>query len=205
MVRFVRCGLGAVPEGWVTIGWSCEATCGSSSERAAGIPPRRSRLHHRLPLLAFRRAADWGRTLRQGSVVLNETPERKGSRRALRYTVRAVVIGAAIILGACPRMITDSGYVLTVSPAAANVFVNDTTRFTATLRDKNGAAVSTPLSWSVDNTSIAQVDTTGTVHAMTAGSATIRVTGHAEVATAALTVVVDSGQTLTIAPTAASL
>ena len=146
-----------------------------------------------------------GRTLRQGSVVLNETPKRKGSRRALRYTVRAVVIGAAIILGACPRMITDSGYVLTISPAAANVFVNDTTRFTATLRDKNGAAVSTPLSWSVDNTSIAQVDTTGTVHAMTAGSATIRVTGHAEVATAALTVVVDSGQTLTIAPTAASL
>ena len=102
-------------------------------------------------------------------------------------------------------MITDSGYVLTISPAAANVFVNDTARFTATLRDKNGAAVTAPLLWSIDNTSIAQVDTTGTVHAMKAGAATIRVTARSEVATATLSVVEDSGQTLTIAPTAASL
>src|SRR5207237_78388 len=107
---------------------------------------------------------------------------------ALRYTVRAVVIGAAIILGACPRMITDSGYVLTISPAAANVFVNDTTRFTATLRDKNGAAVSTPLSWSVDNTSIAQVDTTGTVHAAKAGSATVEARARGLMAAASITV-----------------
>ena len=102
-------------------------------------------------------------------------------------------------------MITDSGYVLTIAPAAANVFVNDTAHFSATLRDKSGTALSAPMTWSVDKPTVAQVDSSGRAHALAAGTATIRVTARGEVATASLNVVVDSGQTLTIAPTAASL
>ena len=102
-------------------------------------------------------------------------------------------------------MITDSGFTLTVSPAAANLFVGDSTRFTATLLDRNGTAVSAPKSWSVDNPSVARVDTAGLVHGLAAGSATVRVSASGEEATAAIVIVVDSGQILTVAPNAANL
>jgi uncharacterized protein YjdB len=115
------------------------------------------------------------------------------------------VIAVLGILAACPRSITDNGYVLTVAPAAANVFIDDSLRLTATLVDHSGAVVSTPMSWSVDNPSVASVDTTGTVHGHASGSATISVSAKGQTASASVVVVVDSGQTLSVAPNAARL
>ncbi|HLZ45757.1 MAG TPA: Ig-like domain-containing protein [Gemmatimonadales bacterium] len=102
-------------------------------------------------------------------------------------------------------MITDSGDVLSVTPTAANLFVSDSMRFTATLVDKSGAHVSAPLTWSIDNASVASVDGAGMVRALAAGSATVRVTAQGDVASAPIVVAVDSGQTLSVAPTAVSL
>jgi len=119
--------------------------------------------------------------------------------------VRALLVGTAIVVAACPQAITDSGYVLSVSPAAANLFVQDSVRLTATLVDRDGAAVSAPLAWSVDNPAVAQVDSTGMVRAVGAGTASVQVSARGEVATAALAVSVDSGQTLTITPASANL
>jgi hypothetical protein len=110
-----------------------------------------------------------------------------------------------MILVACPRMITDTGYTLTVSPSTANVFVRDSTHFSATLRDKSGTIVQAPLSWSVDKPSIALIDSTGSVRGIAAGSATIQVMGKGQVATATVNVVVDSGQTLSITPSTVSI
>ena len=127
------------------------------------------------------------------------------SSTTARYLIRALVIGAAVLLGACPRMITDSGYVLTVSPAAANLFVDDSMRFTARLMDGNGAEVKAPSSWTIDNAQVASVDTLGMVHALAPGSATIHISGRGASATASLVVAVDSGRTLTIAPSGADV
>ena len=110
-----------------------------------------------------------------------------------------------MILAGCPRSITDNGYVLTVAPAAANVFVDDSLRFSATLVDHSGAVVSTPMSWSVDNPAVASVDTTGMVHGHASGSATISVSAKGQTASAMAVVVVDSGQTLSVAPNTANL
>jgi hypothetical protein len=110
-----------------------------------------------------------------------------------------------VLFSACPRSITDSGYVLTVAPAAAHLFMEDSARFTATLRDQNGTAVSAPFSWSVDNPAVATVDASGLVRATGSGSATLQVSARGQVATASLVVVVDSGQTLSITPAAATL
>ena len=109
------------------------------------------------------------------------------------------------MLAACPRMVTDSTYTLTVSPAAANLFVDDSARFRAQLLDHTGTAIPAPLSWSSDNPAVASVDTAGLVRAVAVGSTTIRVSAKGETATAPLVVVVDSGQTLTIAPSSTSL
>ena len=109
------------------------------------------------------------------------------------------------MLGACPRSITDPSYTLTVAPTAANMFVDDSGRFNAQLRDNAGTAVPVPLTWSIDNPAVASIDATGMVLARTSGSTTIRVSAKGETASASLVVVVDSGQALTIAPSAASL
>jgi hypothetical protein len=115
------------------------------------------------------------------------------------------MVVVVVILAACPRSITDAGFALTVAPAAANLFVDDSVRFRATLVDRNGAAVATPMSWSVDNPGVATVDSLGMVRGVASGSATIRVSARGEIASAALVVVVDSGQTLNVAPNAANL
>jgi uncharacterized protein YjdB len=102
-------------------------------------------------------------------------------------------------------MITDQSYTLTVTPAAANMFVDDNARFTAQLLDHSGAAVSASLTWSIDHPGVASVDSNGLVRALAAGAATVSVSAKGEQASASVVVVVDSGQTLTIAPSSVSL
>lgn len=94
---------------------------------------------------------------------------------------------------------------LTVAPAAANLFVDDSLRFTATLVDRTGAVVSTPLSWSVDNPAVARIDSVGVVRGVASGSATIHVSARGQTASASVVVVMDSGQTLSVVPNGANL
>lgn len=111
---------------------------------------------------------------------------------------------AIIMLGACPDSITDPDLTLSVSPVTANLFVDETERFTATLADNQGAPVPAPVVWSVDNLLIASVDSTGLVRALSEGTARIQASARGETATATVTVVVDNG-TLTVSPGGASL
>jgi hypothetical protein len=116
-----------------------------------------------------------------------------------------LLIGGALLVAACPRSITDVGYVLSVSPPAANLYVQDSARFSAALVDRNGAAMDARLLWSVDNPAVARVDSAGMVWGVGPGTAVVQVAARGQTANASLAVTVDSGQILTITPTAASL
>jgi hypothetical protein len=102
-------------------------------------------------------------------------------------------------------MITDAGYVLTLAPPNTSLFVGDSARITATLRDADGDPVAATFSWSVDNAAVAQVDANGTVRAVGPGTTTVRVTARGETASAALLVAEDQGHTLSVSPTGANL
>ena len=161
--------------------------------RAPGKPPRRSRFHRRLPLFAL----FYGGTSRLNSASLSLA-------RSPKYAVRALVIIAVVVLGACPQSITDSGLHLTVSPTTASLFVDDTEQLSATLRDQNGATVNAPLRWTSDRPAVASVDANGVVRALSEGTATIQVSAQGETASVSITVAVDNG-TLTVSPSGASL
>ena len=130
-------------------------------------------------------------------------PSSAGTRRYVGLA--GVGLAVTILLGACPEGITDPSYVLTLSPSAADLFVDDSRQFSASLVDDAGNPVTAPLSWSIDNTSVAQVDATGLVRAIAPGTATLQVSGQGQTATASVTVAADSGQTITVSPSAASL
>jgi Bacterial Ig-like domain (group 2)/Calcineurin-like phosphoesterase len=128
------------------------------------------------------------------------------SHPAPRYAwIGGIGVAIVVMLGACPGTITDPSYILTLSPRTANLFVDDSRQFSASLVDDTGSPVTAPLSWSIDNTSVAQVDAAGLVRAIAPGTATLEVSGQGQTATASVTVVADSGQAITVSPTGASL
>lgn len=100
---------------------------------------------------------------------------------------------------------TDSGYVLSVSPPSATLFVDDASQFSATLRDQDGNPVTATFTWTSSNPAVATVNASGQVRAVAPGSATIEVAALGEVAGATVTVSEDNGQTLTVSPQSASL
>ena len=127
------------------------------------------------------------------------------SERAHIYAARGLGILCLAVLGACPRSITDSGYSLTVTPPAASLFVDQSARFTPTLRDRDGNVVPATYAWSSNNEGVATVDSAGVVRGVAPGSAVIQVSTRGVIATASITVAPDNGQTLTVSPAAASL
>jgi len=110
-----------------------------------------------------------------------------------------------VMLGACPGSITDPSYVLTLSPGSATLFVEDSHQFRATLTDDAGNPITAPFAWTIDNPSVAQVNSSGLVQAVGAGTATLRVSARSETATATITVAIDNGQTIAVSPTGANL
>lgn len=110
-----------------------------------------------------------------------------------------------VLLAACPRDVVDPGLTLSVSPGSASLFVSDTTRFAASLRDAAGTPVDAEFTWMSDNSSVVTISANGTARAVGAGSTTIRVSARGEEATATISVAPDNGQTLTVSPPSASL
>ena len=100
---------------------------------------------------------------------------------------------------------TDPGYVLSVSPPSASLFVDDASQFSATLRDQEGNPVTATFTWTSSNAAVATVNGSGQVRAVAPGSATIEVEALGEVAGATVTVSEDNGQTLIVSPQSASL
>ena len=86
----------------------------------------------------------------------------------LQVSARGMSATASITVAA------DNGQTLTISPTAANLFVNATQEFTATLRDRHGDVIPSTPEWSSSNTGVATVDGGGLVRAKASGSATIQ-------------------------------
>ncbi|HEY6090545.1 MAG TPA: metallophosphoesterase [Gemmatimonadales bacterium] len=105
-----------------------------------------------------------------------------------RRLPRALAIGGMIVILACPRSITDSSYILTVTPQAATLSVGDSARFSPSLVDQHGAAVEAAFVWTVEDSAVAHVDTRGVVRAVGPGTTSVTVSAQGASATAELTV-----------------
>jgi hypothetical protein len=78
---------------------------------------------------------------------------------------------------------------VSVSPASASVMAGGTQQLTATLRDAGGNTLSgRSIGWSSSNASVATVNTSGLMSAITPGAATITATSEGQQGTSALTV-----------------
>jgi hypothetical protein len=85
-------------------------------------------------------------------------------------------------------VVVDSGQTLSVAPTSVSLFVDNSQRLTATLKNRNGDVIPAAPQWSSDNAGIATVDQTGLVHATGTGSATIEAKVHHLSAVATVTV-----------------
>jgi hypothetical protein len=85
----------------------------------------------------------------------------------IRVTARGEEASAVL------TVVVDSGQTLSVVPSALSLFVDNSQRLTATLKDRHGDMVPATPEWSSDNPGVATVDQTGLVHATGTGSATI--------------------------------
>jgi hypothetical protein len=122
-----------------------------------------------------------------------------------RYIARALGFLCFLALVACPKSITDTGYVLSLSPPEASLFVNDSARFTPTLRDRDGNPVPAAFTWSTTDQDVATVDSVGVVRGTGPGSAVVRVSTRGLMADASVTVAPGNGQSLEVSPSAATV
>jgi len=75
---------------------------------------------------------------------------------------------AAVSVGA------QTAATITVAPPSVSITVGQTSQLSATVKDASGAVIAgAPVSWSVDNPSVATVSSTGLVTGISAGSATV--------------------------------
>ncbi|MGH7605962.1 MAG: Ig-like domain-containing protein, partial [Gemmatimonadales bacterium] len=105
-----------------------------------------------------------------------------------------------LLIGGCPRTITDPGYDLAIAPTTASLFVDDSVQFRASLRDKDGADVPAEFTWRSHAPLVATVDAGGWVHGRGPGSAVVEVSAVGLSATATVSVARDNGRSIEVAP-----
>jgi alpha-tubulin suppressor-like RCC1 family protein len=91
-----------------------------------------------------------------------------------------------VVVSVTPRRVIAS---VTVTPASATMIVGEATRLVATPRDANGDAISNrPISWAIDNPSVATVGSIGQVLAVAVGTARATATSEGVSGSATITV-----------------
>ena len=95
---------------------------------------------------------------------------------------------------------------VTVTPASASVQAGQTVQLTATLKDANGNILTgRVVTWSSNNTSVANVNSSGLVTGNGAGSATITAASEGKSGTSAITVTPVPVASVTVTPATASV
>ena len=97
---------------------------------------------------------------------------------------------SAAHLGTATIVVTEN--TLQISPTAAFINPGETLRFTATVRDRNGAILNVPITWTSSEPQLAPIDATGLVFGAAPTVATIKAAGGGVEATASLTIVGES-------------
>lgn len=86
------------------------------------------------------------------------------------------MLALAALAGSCKNDSTSASQIstVTVDPTTATVAVGNDQQYNATLKNSDNEVVTGTVAWSVDNTSIASVSSTGLVHAIAVGQTTVR-------------------------------
>ena len=93
-------------------------------------------------------------------------------------------------LGTATLVVTENS--IELSPASAVLYPGETLRFTATVRDRNGATLNVPITWTSDSPQLAPIDGSGLVFAAAPTTASIKAAGGGVEATASLTILDNS-------------
>ncbi|HJP85487.1 MAG TPA: Ig-like domain-containing protein, partial [Gemmatimonadaceae bacterium] len=128
--------------------------------------------------------------------------------------VTAVAAGSATITATSEGKTGMSSITVSLAPvasvnvalSAASITASGTSQATATTRDVNGNILTgRTVSWSSDNTSVATVDATGLVTAVSVGTAHIIATSEGKTGSAQLTVTPTPVASVTVSPSSATL
>ena len=129
-------------------------------------------------------------------------------------TVTGVAPGAATITATCEGRTAQSAVTITlppvqsvaIAPTRDTLAVNGARQFTATLRDANGTLLTgRTVSWSTDNLAVAIASATGSVTALSPGTAILTATSEGRSATATVVVLARLASAVTVTPGVASL
>src|SRR5437763_4681467 len=124
-----------------------------------------------------------------GSATITATSE--GHSGSAAFTVSAVTVPVAAV---------------TVSPASASVPAGQTVQLSATPKDASGNALTgRTVTWASSNTSVATVSSSGLVHGVVAGSASITATSEGKSGSSAITVTAVPVATVTVSPASATV
>lgn len=128
--------------------------------------------------------------------------------------VTGVAIGATTITATSEGKSGTSGIAvaaqvassISVAPPSVSVTVGQTSQLTPTVKDASNAIISgAPVSWSIDNGSIASVSTTGLVTGVSPGTATVTATSGAAHTTVSVTVSAAPPNAVIVSPSSVSL
>ena len=124
-----------------------------------------------------------------GSVTITATSEGQNGTAAISVTVGPAPVAS-----------------VSVSPASTSLTTGQTVQLTATPRDASGNALTgRVVTWASSNTTVATVNGSGLVTALTAGSATITATSEGKSGTAMVTVTLVPVASVSVSPATASV
>jgi len=128
--------------------------------------------------------------------------------------VTGVAVGAATITATSEGKSGTAGIAvaaqvaasISVAPPSVSVTVGQTSQLTPTVKDANGAVIAgAPVSWNIDNGSIASVSSSGLVTGLSPGTATITATSGSAHATVSVTVASAPPNAVIVSPSSVSL
>jgi uncharacterized protein YjdB len=95
---------------------------------------------------------------------------------------------------------------ISVAPPSVSITVGQTSQLTPTVKDASNAVISgAPVTWSIDNQSIATVSSTGLVTGLSPGTATVTATSGAAHTTVSVTVAAAPPNAVIVSPSSVSL
>jgi trimeric autotransporter adhesin len=128
--------------------------------------------------------------------------------------VTGIAIGATTITATVEGKSGTAGIALaaqvaasiSVAPSSVSITVGQTSQLTPTVKDASNAVISgAPVTWSIDNGSIATVSSTGLVTGLSPGTATVTATSGAAHTTVSVTVAAAPPNAVIVSPSSVSL